>query len=95
MSLVNLWTRYYVYSWTPIQEFAIPAGYFYDPLQKDAYLNVSTFLPLLNNEIFHDKFKPNRNKFAQLELLFCVMYSEEDKYYPKESCHFYEPIQND
>ena len=23
------------------------------------------------------------------------MYSEEDAYYPKESCHFYEPIEND
>ena len=25
----------------------------------------------------------------------CIMYSEEDKVYPKESSHFYEPITND
>jgi palmitoyl-protein thioesterase len=88
-NLVNDVARNLVYDKT-IQEGLVPAGYFRNPNDIEAYKKGSVFLPSLNNEIEQesDAAKARKERFSALNGAMLVMFSNDTMISPKETAHF-------
>ena len=88
------WLRYIedfsysvIYSYL-MQRLVSFAGYWKDPLHYDEYLQKSTFLPYLNNEIEHANSELFKRNMCSLESMVIVQSTQEDVVDPAVSSHF-------
>jgi palmitoyl-protein thioesterase len=74
-----------------MQDHVAPAAY-YRQIQTDfyyeLYLNVSSYLPYINNEKPHNKSAQYKERFSALEELMLVKFNQDRVVYPKTSEHF-------
>ena len=69
-----------------VQDVIGPAGYFRDPRHMDKYLELSEFLPYLNNEACTEEAMAfNKDRFTQLNGAMLVLFTEDSMVFPKES----------
>jgi palmitoyl-protein thioesterase len=67
--------------------FALP-GYFKDINNYNTYLESSSFLAKLNNEVRHDKFDQYRERMLKLEKMLLIKFKKDTVVLPKESAWF-------
>jgi palmitoyl-protein thioesterase len=87
--LVNYVARKLVY--LPIvQDWLVPAGYFRDAANFQAYLKGSVFLPALNNESEQKTgfSQARKDRFSALNGAQLIMFDQDTMIYPKETAHF-------
>ena len=77
--------------WTPwVQNRVVPAQYFRDPEDLDAYLEHSAFLADINNERPGKRNKTYADNLASLERFVMLMFEDDTTVVPKESAWFAE-----
>jgi len=74
---------------SPIVQAVIgPSNYLRDHTKQQDYIENSTFLPYINNEIDHSKSKLNKKRFESLNFITMVKFLKDPIIYPKESSWF-------
>lgn len=77
--------------WTPwVQNRVVPAQYFRDPEDLDAYLEHSAFLADINNERPGKRNRTYADNLASLERFVMLMFEDDTTVVPKESAWFAE-----
>ena len=75
--------------YSPVVQAVIgPSNYLRDHKKQNEYLEHSTFLPYINNEIDHSKRKSNKKRFESLNYITMVKFLKDPIIYPKESSWF-------
>ena len=75
--------------YSPVVQAVIgPSNYLRDHTKHNDYLEHSTFLPYINNEIPHSGSKSNKKRFENLNYLTMVKFLKDPIIYPKESSWF-------
>jgi hypothetical protein len=79
-TFINFWVNraYMAFVYASLsQEICAPCGYTVDSKDYDRYIKNSRFLPILNNQVDHPKWKSNKANFSNLNKLVLVMFEQE------------------
>jgi len=94
--MVNDVARALVYD-KEVQDHLVPAGYFRNPKELDAYKKGSVFLAKMNNEVEQtsDAAKARKERFESLNGAMLVMFSNDTMISPKQTAWFQPHDAND